>query len=135
MVNFTLELEGTFIQNLRAYDSIMKTCYIQKMSFEDSMRTISERFPDFNRLQMLELTYESHELFCIRQHKERNINYDINNPKGLISKMLEARQNEDFYESKFIQVMGRAFRGGSFDSLIGKEMRIKIDNVKRKRNE
>ena len=32
MLHFKLDLEGTFIQNLRAYQFIMKMCAMQKMS-------------------------------------------------------------------------------------------------------
>lgn len=110
MLHFKLDLEGTFIQNLRAYQSIMKMCAMQKMSFEDAVRTAAARFPDFDRLQMLELRYEMHELFCIHRKRERNPTYDMNNVRGLMAQMLMSRQDEEFYPKIFFQSMGRGLR-------------------------
>lgn len=110
MLHFKLDLEGTFIQNLRAYQSIMKMCAMQKMSFEDAMRTAASRFPDFDRLQMLELRYEMHELFCVQRSRERNRTYDMNNVRGLMAQMLISRQDEEFYPKIFFQSMGRGLR-------------------------
>lgn len=110
MLHFKVDLEGTFIQNLRTYKAIMKMCAMQKMSFGDAMHTAASRFPDFDRLQMLELRYEMHELFCVQRRKERNAAYDMNNPTGHMAAMLATRQDEEFYPKIFFQAMGRGIR-------------------------
>lgn len=131
MLHFKVDLEGTFIQNLRAYQSIMKMCAMQKMSFEDAVRTAASRFHDFDRLQMLELRYEMHELFCVQRSCERNQTYNMNNVRGLMAQMLMSRQYEEFYSKIFFQVMGRGLRLPTNPmELIGKKINIRIKRDK-----
>lgn len=110
MLDFKINMESAFLANLRAYKAIMKMCAIQKMSFEEALKVSISRFPDFDRLQMLELRYEMHELYCVQRKKERNAIYDMNQPTGLMAAMLATRQDPEFYPVIFLQAMGRGIR-------------------------
>jgi hypothetical protein len=109
MLNFALDLEGTFIQNLRAYRSIMNMCANQKMPFKEALKVAESRFPEFDNLQMLELRYEMHEQFCVKFGKERGRAYDMHNVTD-IEIMLMSRQHAEFYPKVFFQQMGRGIR-------------------------
>lgn len=132
MLDFNLDLQGPFIENLRAYQSIMKMCAMQKMEFMEALKVARERFPDLDGMQMFELRYEMHELHCIQRSKERNGIYDIDESTGRMLAMLDCRNDEEFYPRTFIQAMGRGMRMQSPEDLIGKPFSIKLGKITRK---
>lgn len=135
MLDFPLELESPLFMNARAMDNTMAMCKAANMPWEMCLEMMKAQFPEMNRLQFMEVKYESSECFCVRRARPRQQMWEYTRESShSVRQMLEARNQPGFSTpEKFIQVVGRAVRGDSFDNLIGEEMRIKIDNIKKDR--
>lgn len=134
MLDFPLELESPLFMNARAMDKTMRLCKGANMPWEMCLEMLNNQFPEMNRLQFMEVKYESSECFCVRNARPRQQMWEFTRPGSRsVREMLEARNEPGFSTpEKFIQVMGRGMRMQSPSDLVGKPMSIKLGKITRK---
>ena len=71
MLDFPLELESPLFMNARAMDKTMAMCKAANMPWEMCLEMLKAQFPEMNRLQFMEVKYESSECFCVRRARPR----------------------------------------------------------------